>query len=133
MPLPLLFIGIAAAAGSTGIMKTIKAGVDTSKAKHVNQSANDLVESASDLLNRQRLVCGKALERLGEEKLYVLSSTVTSFLETFTKIKNVDFRDSELRPVPYYIGWTDDRMNRDLQSMTKARVTAALVESRLAR
>ena len=94
MPLPLLFIGIAAAAGSTGIMKTIKAGVDTSKAKHVNQSANDLVESASDLLNRQRLVCGKALERLGEEKLYVLSSTVTSFLETFTKIKNVDFRDS---------------------------------------
>ena len=40
----------------------------------------------------------------------------------------VDFRDSELRPVPYYMGWTDDRMNRDLQSMTKARVTAALVE-----
>lgn len=95
MPLPLLFIGIAAATGGTGIVKTIKAGVDTSKAKHINQSANELVENASDLLNRQRLVCGKALERLGELKMFLLNSSVTSFLDTFTKIKNVDFRDSE--------------------------------------
>lgn len=95
MPLPLLFIGIAAATGTVGVGKTIKAGVDTSKAKHINQSANEMVESASDMLNRQRLICGKALERLGEEKLFVISSTITSFLDTFTKIKNVDFRDSE--------------------------------------
>ena len=95
MPLPLLFIGIAAATGTVGVGKTIKAGVDTSKAKHINQSANEMVESASDMLNRQRLICGKALERLGEVKLYVISSTITSFLETFSKIKNVDFRDSE--------------------------------------
>lgn len=89
------FIGIAAATGTVGVGKTIKAGVDTSKAKPINQSANEMVESASDMLNRQRLICGKALERLGEVKLYVISSTITSFLDIFSKIKNVNFRDSE--------------------------------------
>lgn len=95
MPLPILFIGIAAATGGVGITKTVKAGVDTASAKKINKSANELVENATDYLNRQRLVCGKALERLGEVKLYVISSTITSFLDTFSKIKNVDFRDSE--------------------------------------
>ena len=32
---------------------------------------------------------------MGEEKLFVLNSTVAGFLDTFTKIKNVDFKESE--------------------------------------
>jgi hypothetical protein len=39
--------------------------------------------------------CGGALQDLGAEKLFVLSNSVTAFLDTFTKIKNVDFADSE--------------------------------------
>ena len=95
MPLPVLFIGIAAATGSVGIGTTVKAGFDTNKAMHINQSANELVEQATDRLSRQKTVCGKALEQLGEEKLYLINSSMASFLETFSKIKNVDFRDSE--------------------------------------
>jgi len=95
MPLPLLFIGVAAATGSFGVGSTIKAGIDTNKAKIVNQNANDIVQNSTDWLNAQRLACGRSLQQLGEEKMFVLSSTVTEFLDTFQKIKNVDFKETE--------------------------------------
>ena len=95
MPLPILFIGVAAATGGLGIGKTIKAGVDANNAKQINKSANVIVESSTDWLNAQRLACGNSLRQLGEEKLYILNSTITEFLDTFSKIKTVDFRESE--------------------------------------
>lgn len=95
MALPLLFIGVAAATGSFGVGSTVKASLDVNKAKHINRSANEIVQNSTDWLNAQRMACGRSLQQLGEEKLYVLSSTVSEFLDTFQKIKNVDFRDSE--------------------------------------
>lgn len=94
MPLPLLFIGIAAATGGLGIGKGIKAGIDVNKASQINKSANELVEDSSNLLNMQRQACDNSLRQLGEEKLFILNSTMSDFLKSFTKIKNVDFRDS---------------------------------------
>ena len=55
MPLPLLFIGIAAATGTFGVGSTIKAGVDANTAKLVNRSANEIVQNATDWVNAQRL------------------------------------------------------------------------------
>ncbi len=95
MPVPLLFIGVAAATGTFGVGSTIKAGIDANTAKAVNQDANEIVQNATDWLNAQRLACGRSLTRLGEEKLFVLSSTITEFLDCFQKIKNVDFRETE--------------------------------------
>ena len=95
MPLPLLFIGVAAATGGLGAGKAIKAGVDASHAKRINRSANEIVETSTAQLNAQRFACGKALRQLGEEKLFVLNHSISAFLDTFSKIKNVDFRDSE--------------------------------------
>ena len=94
MPLPLLFIGIAAATGGLGIGKGIKAGIDVNKASQINKSANELVEDSSNFLNMQRQACDNSLRQLGEEKLFILNSTMSDFLKSFTKIKNVDFRDS---------------------------------------
>ena len=95
MPLPLLFIGIAATTGGLGVGKTIKAGVDAGNAKRINKNASEMVETSTDWLNRQRIACGNALRHLGKEKIYVLNNCVTEFLDTFTKIKNVDFKESE--------------------------------------
>ncbi len=94
MPIPLLFIGVAAATGAFGAGKTIKAGVDTYSAKQINKNANEIVEDSTNYLNNQRLACGRSLSQLGEEKLFVLNSNMTEFLDTFTRIKNVDFRNS---------------------------------------
>lgn len=95
MPLPILFIGIAAATGTFGVGSTIKAGVNASNASAINKSANEIIESETAFLNAQRYACGNSLTQLGAEKLFVLSNSITEFLDTFTKIKNVDFRDAE--------------------------------------
>lgn len=94
MPLPLLFISIAAATGGLGVGKTIKAGVDANNAKRINKNANEIVESSTELLNAQRMACNNSLRQLGEEKLFILNSSISEFLDTFSKIKNVDFRES---------------------------------------
>ena len=94
MPLPLLFIGIAAATGITGAGGIAKAGIDGSKASAINKSANDLVEDATKMLDAQRKACGVSLEKLGNEKIYILNNSITEFLNTFKQIKNVDFRHS---------------------------------------
>ena len=95
MPLPLLFIGVAATTGSVGIGKSIKAGVNASTAQKLNKTANELVQDASARMDAQRLACGRSLTQLGEEKLFVLNSSVKEFLDAFTQIKNVDLRESE--------------------------------------
>ncbi len=94
MPLPLLFLGIAAVSGATGIGKTIKAGVDNSTAKSITDDANQRMEKASKKLNKAREQCGDALECLGKEKLYILDTSIKEFVELFEKIKNVEFIDS---------------------------------------
>lgn len=95
MPLPLLFIGVAAATGAFGVGKTVKASIDTVSAHNINKSANEIVEGATKLVNAQREACGTSLSHLGTEKLFVLNTSMTQFLDTFTKIKNVDFRETE--------------------------------------
>lgn len=95
MPLPLLFIGIAAASGMFGIGGTVKAGFDAKNAKQINKSANELVQESTDYLNAQRLACGNSLTRLGAEKMAVLNGTISDFLNVFTQIKNVDFKETE--------------------------------------
>ena len=95
MPLPLLFIGIAAASGMFGIGGTVKAGFDAKNAKQINKSANELVQESTDYLNAQRLACGNSLTQLGAEKMTVLNGTISDFLNVFTQIKNVDFKETE--------------------------------------
>lgn len=94
MPLPLLFIGIAAVTGATGIGTTIKAGVDQTKANHITSDANERVERAALRLDDLRKQCGQTLDALGGEKLFVLNGNMTEFVNEFQKLKNVDFSDS---------------------------------------
>lgn len=95
MPLPLVFIGIAMATGVAGAGKAVKAGLDTYDAKHINQSANQVVSESTTMLNTQREACSEALRKLGEEKIFLLNGNMTQFLDTFMKLKNVDFRETE--------------------------------------
>ena len=87
MPLPLLFIGVAAATGGLGAGKAIKAGVDASHAKRINRSANDIVEASTAQLNAQRFACGKVLRQLGEEKLFVLNHSINASWIHFRELR----------------------------------------------
>lgn len=94
MPLPLLFIGIAAATGLAGAGKSVKAVVDNTNANKINTAANEGVDNARKRLEQQRGAVAQSLEKLGEEKLQILAGTVTSFVSAFEKIKNIDFTSS---------------------------------------
>lgn len=94
MPLPLLFIGIAAATGLAGAGKTVKAVIDNTNANKINTAANEGVDNARNRLEIQRAAVAQSLEQLGMEKLHILSGTVTSFVTAFEKIKNIDFTSS---------------------------------------
>ena len=95
MPLPLLFIGIAAVAGSVGAGKAVKAGLDVHSASQINKSANQIVAESTEMINAQRASCSEALRCLGDKKVVLLNENMTQFLDTFTKLKNVDFRKTE--------------------------------------
>lgn len=94
MPIPLLFIGIAAATGATGLGAGAKAGLDQSRAKKLNQNSNQRIENASMRLEGLRHQCGSALENLGHEKMFILNNSIAGFLNAFSKLKNVDFTES---------------------------------------
>ena len=93
MPIPVLLIGMAAVSSTVGLGKTVKAGIDDNNAKIINKSANELIENATKAINAQREACGNALNKLGELKMFILNSSINQFLESFRKLKNVDFRD----------------------------------------
>lgn len=91
-----LFLGAAAAAtGLSGVKSAVKAGKSTVQAKHINEEATAVVEEAGDRLDVQRTSCGKTLDNLGEEKLFILNHSISDFLDTFRTIKNVDFTETE--------------------------------------
>ena len=92
--LPVLFIGVAAATGALGAGKTAKAISTNNAAKKINTMANERVEKARNKLEQKRQEVSTALEELGEIKVHVLANSVTNFVETFEKIKNVDFQNS---------------------------------------
>lgn len=94
MPLPLVFIGIAAVTGAAGVGTSVKAGVDQSHAKKINLNSEERLTQAGERLDVLRKQCGDSLEALGGEKLAVLEGSLKDFVDTFSQIKNVDFTDS---------------------------------------
>jgi len=94
MPIPLIFIGIAAITGATGIGKTVKASFDQNKSKKLNANSEERMNYSVQRLNDMRAQCCDALTDLGQEKVFILSNSVKHFLDSFSKLKNVDFQNS---------------------------------------
>jgi len=94
MLLPILYISVAAASGIFGVGKTVEAANTNTTATKINKLANDSVENAKNNLNQKRTEVSASLEALGQEKIFVLNNSIHDFLNTFEKIKNVDFTNS---------------------------------------
>ena len=94
MPIPLVFIGIAAVTGTAGVGLGVKAGVDQHNANEINDDANAQIEDSVNRMDVVRQQCGASLQSLGEEKVFVLNNTIKRFLDSFQQLKNVDFKDS---------------------------------------
>ncbi|MCI1722533.1 MAG: hypothetical protein LKM41_06845 [Lachnospiraceae bacterium] len=79
MPLPLLFIGIAAVTGIYGAGKTVQAVGTNDTANKINTLANDSVKKSKDKLELQRKEVSDSLNTLGLEKIFVLNNSVKGF------------------------------------------------------
>lgn len=94
MPLPIVFIGIAAATAAIGAASGTKGGIDQSRAKKLNDNSMERISAVAERLETLRLQCGQSLEELGKEKLHILDGNMNHFVELFSQLKNVDFTDS---------------------------------------
>jgi hypothetical protein len=92
MPLPLILFGIGAAV--VGGVKTLNAVIDNDSAKYINASANTIISNAKDSLELSRKASHSALETLGGKKLFVLDKSISRFVASFEKLKNVQLEDS---------------------------------------
>ena len=96
MPLPaVILVGLAGVAGY-GVKKMIDAYSDNEEAKELNEDARRVYDDATESLERCRDKVQAKLERLGEQKVTLYEETLTPFVETFSRIKNVDFNDLEM-------------------------------------
>ena len=95
MPFPFIIVaGLAAAAGAVGIGKAVSASKDNSRAREINNEANDIIDDAKRKVNAQRDLTQSALEKLGKLKLQVLDNEVKDFLHYFRMIKNARLESS---------------------------------------
>lgn len=94
MPLPLLLIGVIAASGAIGLGKGAKAVIDIKKAKKTNDEATYAIANGKYHLEKARKFSKNSLVQLGRCKINILESSVMNFVNTFSLIKNVEFKDT---------------------------------------
>lgn len=91
MPLPLLLLGGTVLAAVYGAKKGLDAISDFDDAEEINEDAREIYEDAQHSLDERRKKTQKALKSLGREKILLYKDTLPSFVETFSKIKDVDY------------------------------------------
>jgi hypothetical protein len=99
MPLPLIPIilgGASLVAAALGIKKGVDAKSDFDSAEHWNKKAQSLYDEASDELKSAHDNAQKAMKILGKSKFGIYENSIIPFVEIFSKIKNIDFKDSRL-------------------------------------
>lgn len=103
MPLPFIagavaakiILGVAVATGAIGAAKGVKGALDTKEAHGVQERAERVLDTAKIDMEAQKTLTSKAIQNLGELKLDVCSDQLNQFISDFSKIKNVDLKDSE--------------------------------------
>ncbi|PKU92516.1 hypothetical protein CQR46_0092 [Bifidobacterium pseudolongum subsp. globosum] len=89
-----LLIGAAALGGVGGVGAGVKGVVDAHKAQGLNENTAARQRIAAQNLETLREECGRMLDELGLEKINVLDTSMKHFLDSFSKLKNVELRDS---------------------------------------
>lgn len=96
MPLPFILAGAAIIAGGYGIKKGVDAKSDFDSAENWNKKAKKLYDQSKEDLESAREDAQKAMVSLGESKFSIYEHSIIPFIDTFSKIKNINFDDSNL-------------------------------------
>jgi len=129
MPLPFVLAGAALVAGGFGVKKGIDAASDYSDAKDANRLAQNIYDEASRDLQEHREQARNSMESLGALKFKLYKESLIPFIETFSKIKEIDFDDKSLvnKELPQFSSETLKDMEEDapkLRSLVEGGITA---------
>ena len=91
MALPLLLVGAAVLAGGAGVAAGVSAKGDFDEAERKNKKAKRIFKSAKKSLKQQRNRTQERLEDLGRQKVQLHQDGLKPFVDTFSRIKNVDY------------------------------------------
>lgn len=116
MPLPLLLVGAAVLAGGFGVKKGLDAKADFNRAKELNNEAKETYDDACSSLEAARDGAQEAVNKLGRLKFDIYELHLIPFVEAFSKIKNIDFQDQQLKQEFSLAGLSKD----DMLSVQKA-------------
>lgn len=90
MAVPIILGVIAAGSALYGACKGIGGAIDHNNASSINKDAKSLVDTASRNVETQRETTNDTLIDYGERKLRAFNGTISGFIETFGRLKNVD-------------------------------------------
>ncbi|MFZ4859084.1 MAG: hypothetical protein ACOYL3_22125 [Desulfuromonadaceae bacterium] len=96
MPIPLILLGAAALAGGFGVKKGVDAKSLFRRLKTENLQAQKRHDSASKELEQAVNTARITFEVLGNQKIELYKNSLIPFVEAFSLIKNVDFKDGRI-------------------------------------
>ena len=85
MPIPLIIVPLITSAALLD-----KAHTDKKDAVETNDRANSIIESAKKSLEKSKKACSTALENLGNKKVFMLETSIKTFINCVESIKNID-------------------------------------------
>ena len=94
MPIPFILAGVAVLTGGLGVAGALDAKEKMDEAKEVGEEGKEIVKKAKARCERKNNNTNQAVETLGKTKLEILSDNMSAFVADFSKIKNVNFKDS---------------------------------------
>ena len=86
-----VLLGLGAVVGAA---KTIDAIDDMSTAKSINNEAKKIAKDADERLESAKQSTNTVISELGKTKIGIMSGSMKKFVDAFSQIRNVNFRDS---------------------------------------
>ena len=123
MPIPFILGAIAVGSGLIGVAGAIDAKETLKQAKLIVEEGKKCVKESEQKVESSKRNTNIRIEELGKEKISIMAGNIKSFVDIFSKLKNVNFKDSvgmeELR------NFTPD--SRSIKELRLASISAAQI------
>lgn len=93
MPVPFILGGLAVAAAGYGVKKGIDAKDKIDRTENIQIQIKDLINSCNILMKSSKENSTNAIQKLGQTKISVMSTSMNEFVDIYSKMKNVNFTD----------------------------------------
>jgi transmembrane protein len=94
MPIPFILGAFAVGSGLIGVAGAIDAKETLKQAKLIVEEGKECVKESEQKVESSKRNTNIRIEELGKEKISIMAGNIKSFVDIFSKLKNVNFKDS---------------------------------------